>query len=136
DAAFAIAASAAIFGSASTTNLSNVLDGFVVNWKAFYSSNGVPGILNASPTQIDVAARAAAWGDAVGVALANNLGSLSAQATNFLEDAAQSTATYSAALGSQPLHSVFQGGVAGASTTLSSSDVAVVGIASHANAVV
>ena len=132
DAAFAVAASSAIFGSASTTNLSNVLDGFVGNWKAFYSSNGVPGIANASPTQIDIASRAAAWGDAVGVALANNLGPINAQAINFLEDAAQGTAIYSAALGSEPPHAVFQGGIAG-STALSSSDVAVIGIATHPN---
>jgi hypothetical protein len=136
DAAFAIAASSAIFGSASTTNLSNVLDGFVANWKAFYSGNGVPGIEHASPTQIDIAARAAAWGDAVGVALFNNLGPLSAQATNFLEDAAQGSATYSASLGNQPVHSIFQGGIAGASTTLSNSDASVIGITSHADAIV
>jgi hypothetical protein len=102
DAAFAAAASAAIFGSASTPNIINVIDGFVSNWKTFYTSNGIPGIPGASADQIDLAARGASWGDAVGVALANNLGPLLGQATNFLEDAAQGTATYSASLSSQP----------------------------------
>src|SRR5262245_4900558 len=109
DATFASAASAAIFGPASTSNLINVLDGFVANWKAFYSNHGVPGLSNASPLQIDLAARAAAWGDGVGIALANNIGPLNGQAINFLEDAAHGTAVYSAALTSQPDHAVFQG---------------------------
>ena len=129
DAAFAVAASSAIFGSASTTNLSNVLDGFVVNWKAFYAGNGVPGIANASPTQIDIAARAAAWGDAVGVALANNLGPLNPQAINFLEDAAQGTAVYAASLTSQPNHS--QAGIAYGAVSATHSDMPLVGVTSH-----
>ena len=104
DAAFAAAASSTIFGSASTANLVNAIDGYVANWKAFYTSNGIPG--NATPTagQIDLAARGAAWGDAVGVALQNNLGPLNGLATNFLEDAAQGTAIYSASLSSQPAY--------------------------------
>ena len=109
DAAFAAAASSSIFGSASTANLVNVLDGFVVNWKAFYTSHGVPGIANATPTQIDLAARGAAWGDAVGVALANEIGPLKGQAINFLMDAAEGIAEYSASLVGQPLHQPFQG---------------------------
>jgi hypothetical protein len=100
DLAFAMAASVAVFGSASTPNLVSALEGFVANWKAFYSSRGVPGIPNATANQIDLAARGAAWGDAVGIALANDLGPLSGQTTNFVEDAAQGTATYSAALAS------------------------------------
>jgi hypothetical protein len=44
DAAFAQAAANTIFGSASTNNLTNVIDGWVSNWKAFYSNHGVPGI--------------------------------------------------------------------------------------------
>jgi hypothetical protein len=102
DAEFAAAASQTIFGTASTANLVNAIDGYVTNWKAFYTSNGIPG--NASPTtaDIDLAARGAAWGDAVGVALANNLGPLSGLTTNFLEDAAQGVAVYSASLASQP----------------------------------
>jgi hypothetical protein len=45
----------------------------------------------------------------VGVALANNLGELSGQTANFLEDAAQGTAIYSASLSIQPNHLPFQG---------------------------
>jgi hypothetical protein len=47
---------------------------------------------DASAGQIDLAARGAAWGDAVGVALSDNLGPLKGQVTNFLIDAAQGTA--------------------------------------------
>ena len=43
DAAFAAAASTAIFGSASTTTLVNAIQTYVSNWKAFYSSYGIPG---------------------------------------------------------------------------------------------
>ena len=45
------------------------MENFVANWDAFYASHGIPG--NATPTanQIDLAARGAAWGDMVGVAL-------------------------------------------------------------------
>ena len=109
DAAFAMAAATAIFGPASTTNLTNVLDAFLVNWKAFYSSSGIPGITHATADQIDLAARGAAWGDAVGVALANDLGPLKAQTTNFLMDAAEGIANYSTSLVGQPAHHPFQG---------------------------
>src|SRR5262245_44124326 len=109
DAAFAAAAATAIFGSASTQNIINVIENWVANWKSFYASNGIPGILNASSEQIDLAARGTAWGDAVGTALASHLGQLNGQATNFLESAAQGMAIYSAALISQPIHAPFQG---------------------------
>jgi hypothetical protein len=105
DLAFAAAAATAIFGAASTANLVKAMDTWVADWKAFYSSNAIPGI----SAQFDLAARGTAWGDAVGVALANNLGPLSGQATNFLADAAQGTAVYSASLASQPTHAPFQG---------------------------
>jgi hypothetical protein len=59
---------------------------------------------DASAGQIDLAARGAAWGDAVGVALSDNLGPLKGQVTNFLIDAAQGTAVYSVSLASQPGH--------------------------------
>jgi hypothetical protein len=111
DAAFATAASAAIFGSASTTNLINVMEGYVANWKAFYGSNGLPGTTNPSADQIDLAARGAAWGDAVGFALADNFGPLKAQAANFLMDAAEGIANYSMSLVGQPAHHPFQGEV-------------------------
>ena len=75
DAAFAIAASSAINGSASTANLVDVMK-VVSTWKAFYTSHGLPGNVTPTADQIDLAARGAAWGDMVGVALANNLGPL------------------------------------------------------------
>jgi hypothetical protein len=110
DASFAAAAASAIFGSAATANTPGAILGFVSNWKAFYTSNGLPGHPNATTDQIDLAARGAAWGDAVGVALANNLGPLLEQSVNFLEDAARGGAIYSASLASQPSHAPFQGG--------------------------
>jgi hypothetical protein len=109
DSAYAAAAAAAIFASASTPNIVNAMETWVANWKAFYTSNGLPGIANPSSDQIDLAARGAAWGDAVGTALGNHLGPLIGQATNFLENAAQGTAIYSASLVSQPTHAPFQG---------------------------
>ena len=99
----------AIFGSAATANTPGAIAGFVANWKAFFTAHGVVSIPNATPNQIDLAARGAAWGDAVGIALANNLGPLPGQVSNFLEDAAQGSAIYSASLASQPTHGPFQG---------------------------
>jgi hypothetical protein len=64
--------------------------------------SGFPGIVNATADQVDLAARGAAWGDAVGVALANNLEPLKTQTTNFLMDAAQGIAY------GQPAHHSFQ----------------------------
>lgn len=61
--------------------------------------------------QVDLAARGAAWGDAVGIALDNDLGPLKLQAANFLMDAAQGIADYSTSLVGQPLHHPFQGEV-------------------------
>jgi hypothetical protein len=102
DAAFAAAAASAIFGSAATANTPGAIHNFVSNWEAFYAGNGIPGIPNPTAAQIDLAARGAAWGDGVGVALDNNLGPLNGLAVNFLEDAAQGIAIYSASLSSQP----------------------------------
>jgi hypothetical protein len=112
DAFFAAAAASAIFGSAAGANTPGAILGFVSNWEAFFSSHGVPGIPNATVNQIDLAARGAAWGDAVGVALALNLGPLPGQVINFLEDAARGGALYSKSLASQPSHTPFQGGIA------------------------
>lgn len=109
DAAFAAAAASAIFGSAATVNTPGAILAFVSNWEAFFATHGVPGIVNATAAQIDLAARGAAWGDAVGVALANNLGPVPAQTTEFLMDAAQGIAIYSASLVGQPHHHLFQG---------------------------
>jgi hypothetical protein len=135
DAAFAAAASTAIFGAASTANLVNTLDGFVTNWKAFYTSHGIPGI-SATAANIDLAARGAAWGDAVGVALANNLGPLKGQATNFLDDAAQGTAVYSAPLASQPNHVAFHAETGVASAAADATNVQLTGVAAHVDHIV
>ena len=131
DAAFATAAAGAIFGSASTTDLINAIDGYVTNWKAFYASSGIPGNANPSAIQIDLAARGAAWGDAVGVALATDLGPLNGQAIDFLQDAAQGTAVYSASLSSQPNYSPFQGSASSASAALTDPNVQLTGVAPH-----
>jgi hypothetical protein len=80
---------------------------FVSNWKAFYTPNGIPG--NATPTadQIDLAARGAAWGDMLGIALVNDIGPLNAQVMNFVDDIAQGTAIFGAPLLGQPAHQPF-----------------------------
>jgi hypothetical protein len=100
-----------IFGSALTENLINVTDTWVTNWKAFYSNNGIPGFLDPTPDQVDLAARGAAWGDAVGEALFHDLGPLEALVDNFLMDAAEGIANYASSLVGQPAHHPFQGEV-------------------------
>ncbi len=107
DTAFATSAVNTIFGSAATANLVTVMQNFVSNWDAFYTAHGVPGVSNPTAAQIDLAARGASWGDMVGVALATNLGPLSGQVTNFLDDAAQGTAVYGASLVGQTPHQPF-----------------------------
>jgi hypothetical protein len=133
DANFANAA-AAIFGSAANENTAPAILNFVSNWEAFYSSHGIPGVANATADQIVLAARGAAWGDAVGVALANNLGPLPGLTTNFLKDAAQGTANYGASLYSgQPLPGPFEGEVPGANPATGAQ---LVGVAVHADHIV
>jgi len=107
DHAFAQLAATAIFGPVSTTALARAIETFVSNWKSFYTSNGLPTTPHASLELIDLAARGAAWGDAVGVALSSNIGALYAQVTNFLEDAAQGIAQYSVSLVGQAAHHSF-----------------------------
>jgi hypothetical protein len=107
DAAFAAAASSTIFGSAANAGTPGAILNFVSNWEAFYTSHGISGVANATHDQIDLAARGAAWGDAVGIALDNHLGPLPGQVVNFLQDAAQGTAVYSVPLSSEPLYSPF-----------------------------
>jgi hypothetical protein len=109
DAAFASAAATAIFGSAQTANTANALLGYVDFLEGFFTANGIVGVTNPTSDQIVIAARAGAWGEGVAIALENNLGSLPGQVTNFLEDAAQGTAVYSASLASQPTAAPFQG---------------------------
>ena len=134
DAAFAAEAASAIFGSAATANTPNAILQFVSNWKAFYSSNGVPGVLNATANDIDLAARGAAWGDAVGVALVDHLGPLPGQVINFLEDAASGAAIYSNSLASQPSHIPFQGGIP--ESLASAAQVELVGVAASDHVII
>jgi aryl-phospho-beta-D-glucosidase BglC (GH1 family) len=109
NAAFASAAVNAIFGASATPNLVSVMTNFVTNWENFFSSFGIPGLGPANATQVDLAARGTAWGDMVGVALANNLGPLKGQATEFLLAAAQDVASYGVSLVGQPSHHAFEG---------------------------
>src|SRR5262249_431819 len=76
DASFAAAAANAIFGSAATTTIITAINGYVTNWKNFYTGNGLPGNAHPTATDVDLAARGAAWGDAVGLALNANVGPL------------------------------------------------------------
>lgn len=71
DAEFVPAAVNAIFGAAATANLDVAMAGFLQNWEHFYSTFGAPG--GEAPA---LAARGAAWGDAVGVALVGDVGPL------------------------------------------------------------
>ena len=66
--------------------------------RLFIPSNGLPWNSNATLAEIDLAARGAAWGDAVGTALVNNIGPLSCRPLIFIDDAAQGTAIYGASL--------------------------------------
>jgi hypothetical protein len=109
DAFFAKAAATAIFGAAATGATPGVILDWVSNWVDFYTSHGVPGLSNPTNEVIHLVARGAAWGDAVGVALGNNLGPLVGQTTNFLECAAQGTAVYGASLANQPVALPFEG---------------------------
>ena len=124
DAAFASSASNTIFGSAATANTPGAIAGFVDVWKAFYTSSGIPGIAHPTADQIDLVARGAAWGDAVGVALANNLGPLPGQVINFLEDAAQNSGhgevMYGASLASQRTAAPFEGAASSAGAAAAS----------------
>jgi hypothetical protein len=109
DAFFVGAAATAIFGTAATAATPGVILDWVSNWVDFYTSHGIPGLSNPTDEQIHLVARGAAWGDAVGVALANNLGLLPGQTTNFLECAAQGSAVYGASLANQPVALPLQG---------------------------
>ena len=133
DAAFAAAAASLIFGSAETPNTVPAIEQWVSSWKAFYTAHGIAvgGVSsNPAPEQIDLAARGAAWGDAIGLALFDNLGPFPGQITNFLEDAAQGTAVYGAPLSTQPTPAAFQG-AATASVTTTADHVQVTGVSAH-----
>jgi len=128
DAAFAAAASSAIFGAQSNAILVNFISTHLSYWVNLYTAFGLPGNPQPSADQIDLAARGAAWGDAVGIALVDNAGPLPALVTNFLEDAAQGTAVYSASLASQPTAFPFQGATSLASAA---SHVQLTGVLAH-----
>jgi hypothetical protein len=131
DASFAAAAASLIFGSAETSNTVPAIEQWVSNWKAFYTADGIAGV-SSNPTaqQIDLAARGAAWGDAIGLALFDNLGPFPGQITNFLEDAAQRTAVYGAPLSTQPTPAAFQGAASGSGGG-AASDVQLIGVTTH-----
>ncbi len=135
DAAFATAATNAIFGSAQTANTANALLGYVHFLEGFFAANGIVGVANPTADQIIIAARAGAWGEGVAIALENNLGSLPGQTTNFLEDAAQGTAIYSASLSSQPTAAPFQGS-ATPSVASPASSIQVTGVAAPVDHIV
>jgi hypothetical protein len=128
DAAFAAAATNAIFGSAQTVNTAPAILGYVHFLEGFFTANGIVGVQNPTANQIVIAARAGAWGEGIAIALENNLGPFAAQTTNFLEDAAQGTAVYSASLSSQPIAAPFQG-AASVSAATAASHVQVTGLA-------
>jgi hypothetical protein len=129
DAAFAAAATNAIFGSAQTPTLTSAILGYVHFLEGFFTANGIVGVANPTTDQIDLAARAGAWGDAVAIALENpTLAPLAGQTINFLDDAAQGSAIYSAPLSSQPTPAPFQG-EATASVASTASHVQVTGVA-------
>jgi hypothetical protein len=130
DAFFAATAAQVIFASDANANTPGAIQQFVSNWEAFYTSHGVPGISHATADQIVLAARGAAWGDAVGVALANHLGPLPGQVINFLEDAAQGNAKTGASLSSQPLANPLEGEDTGAGAA---PGLQLVGVAAHAD---
>jgi autotransporter-associated beta strand protein len=128
DAAFAAAATNAIFGSAQTANTAPAILGYVHFLEGFFTANGIVGVQNPTADQIVIAARAGAWGEGIAIAEGNNLGPFPGQTTNFLEDAAQGTAIYSAPFSSQPTAAPFQG-AASASVATTASDVQVTGVA-------
>jgi hypothetical protein len=133
DAAFAAAATNAIFGSAQTANTANALLGYVNFLEGFFTANGIVGVQNPTADQIVIAARAGAWGEGVAIALENNLGSLPGQTTNFLEDAAQGTAIYSASFSSQATPALFQGQP---TTSATASVIQVTGVATPVDHIV
>jgi len=126
DAAFAATAASILFGSADTVILQDAISGYVTFLKGFFTANGIAGVQNPTANEIDLAARAGAWGDGVAIALGNILGPVAGQTIDFLDDAAQGTAIYSASFASQPTPALFQGQP---TTSATASHVQVVGVA-------
>jgi hypothetical protein len=100
----------------------------VVDMQNYFMKPGFQGEVPKARAIVPAVSRLAAA--AVGIALANNLGPLPMQVTNFLEDAAQGIAVYSASLSSQPNHAPFQG-AATTSVVGAASDVQLTGVAAH-----
>jgi probable HAF family extracellular repeat protein len=135
DAAFAAAATNAIFGSAQTANTAPAILGYVHFLEGFFTANGIVGVQTPTADQIIIAARAGAWGEGIAIAEGNNLGPFPGQTTNFLEDAAQGAAIYSAPFSNQPTAAPFQG-AATASVATAASHVQVTGVAAPVDHVV
>ena len=111
DTAFAAAAASTVFGSSAAANGAGKYSGYVTSFEAFYTANGISGITNPSAEQIDLAARGAAWGEAIGTALVNKPWPLRWRDGELPRGRRQGTAIYSASLSSQPTAASFQGGV-------------------------
>ena len=110
DAAFAALVARIVFGLDEAPHTASVIETWIANWKALYTQNGVAGIPNATPEQIDLAARGAAWGDAIGVALVHELGPYHGYSIDFLEAAAQGLAIHGAPIEAQANVAGFQSG--------------------------
>jgi hypothetical protein len=91
-----------VFGASTTPNTVDVVSTWVSNWKAFFTTYGISGIAHPTADQIDLAARGTAFGDAVGVALDNNINGIHDLTNNFLGVASHGTGVYSAPLALQP----------------------------------
>jgi len=112
----AVAIVNAVFGSAASSNLNAQVNQWIVNWKSFYTANpAAPVIPNPTAAQIDTAARAAAFGDAVDVAINSSVGPLQASEQNVLNndalfENAQAVTAYNIAVTTVPQAPPFQGG--------------------------
>jgi hypothetical protein len=97
---------------------------------AFLSAN--PSLLAGPGLTVIQGADALTFGEMVGIALSNPTtvgASIYGQVTNFLEDAAQGTAIYSAPLSIQPIAAPFQGATAASLTDTTTSHIQATGVA-------
>lgn len=117
DQAASVAIVNAVFGVSATAVLNAAVNTYIINWKAFYTAN--PTALGAgtiTAAQIDLAARGAAMGDAVGLAINSAVGPLGASVVNVLNNDAlfengQAPTAYGVGITTVPTAAVFQGGV-------------------------
>lgn len=91
-----------VFGSAENAGSADVVFQWLSHWESAFATNGIPGIDHPNASQIELGARGAAFGDAVGVALDNNLINTHDIATNFIGLASHGTGVYGAPLAIQP----------------------------------